>query len=612
MNRFTWNEGDVAVIRSLGDVAGHEFHGNQWTTGSGETAAHTRAERAIATHKPSTRVKQQVAARSVTQVAQVVKGTPTDDHQPMDVIVKTPKGTIGIEVKTLLDNSNDKITMHPESLARKDAWVRENKAQGHTIVVDKRGGRTAYYHREGFGSFRIASMTRVSGDQVRQLILGKRRTLAEGVVSYYLHDANGYVADGPSVRGLEDFAKRVSDPVVNAFLDHGYTKDIPSLIRALERTSLTASTETSRLALLSAARKAQDVLILTDGMTSDEVRTAGDVEGHPFHGNQWTTGTGGEKTTGHDPDKIAQEHGLDKAQVDAVHARILKEATTDAEREYSREMAVAEAMQLKDIANGDSKDRYTNPDGSYTAERVAVHDAIIKKFFDDHVEKHGALPPRDLKEPVVTFMAGMPGAGKSTSTRDLQDSPHVVTVDPDHMKSYLPKEDYRDGLGAAFVQRESGHLADRIMVQAADARMNIVLDGTLKSAGNTEAKIEDGALGKMAAFKDRGYRVEARFVDVDVNESIQNSVDRFGRHFRETGRGRYVPTSFTRSLADEKYGTLPRRSFEMAKATSFRGKPVIDAWTHVRGYTGDPKTSNKVIASEGTLTKGGGPSGNKR
>jgi hypothetical protein len=165
-----------AMLKTLGDTEGHPFHGNQWTSGGGgsEKIVNSRAARAIATYKPSTRAKQRLALDSVHKVAGIIGGTPTGDNQPMDVVVQTPKGkTIGIEVKTLIDNSNDKITMHPESLARKEQWTRQNKAEGHTLVVDKRGGKTIFYHRKGFGSFRVSNMDVISGQKMRKLIHGE-------------------------------------------------------------------------------------------------------------------------------------------------------------------------------------------------------------------------------------------------------------------------------------------------------------------------------------------------------------------------------------------------------------------------------------------------------
>lgn len=91
------------------------------------------------------------------------KADRTADNRPFDLL----KGKNAIEVKTLVDNGHDKITMHPESLARKVAFAKDNKLTPHTIVIDKRGAFSKYFYRAGLGSFRIGAMQSVSLNQLR-------------------------------------------------------------------------------------------------------------------------------------------------------------------------------------------------------------------------------------------------------------------------------------------------------------------------------------------------------------------------------------------------------------------------------------------------------------
>lgn len=152
-----------------GSDAGGEF--SSGVAGGTGVVELSRAERALATYKPSTRDKQKRAAESQAVVANAVKGQDLPDNEPVDVIVTTRNTVHGIEVKTLLDNDNDKITMHKASLARKEEWVDKNDGVGHTIVVDARGETRAYYYKEGFGSFRLGSMQRVALAQLRRLVV---------------------------------------------------------------------------------------------------------------------------------------------------------------------------------------------------------------------------------------------------------------------------------------------------------------------------------------------------------------------------------------------------------------------------------------------------------
>lgn len=85
-------------------------------------------------------------------------------------------------------------------------------------------------------------------------------------MSYYLFDANGFIADGPSVQGLGDFAQWADGQMpLRLFVEKGYARITPSFLQAL-RVPASGSVETSRVEILHAADRAMDVLILSDGM----------------------------------------------------------------------------------------------------------------------------------------------------------------------------------------------------------------------------------------------------------------------------------------------------------------------------------------------------------
>jgi hypothetical protein len=91
-------------------------------------------------------------------------------------------------------------------------------------------------------------------------------------MSYYLYDANGYVADGPSTQGLADLAAWARDkPGIRDFFRSGVTRDpakfADDLAAAWSPTA--APVESSYRALVAAARRAVEVLILSDGVGSD-------------------------------------------------------------------------------------------------------------------------------------------------------------------------------------------------------------------------------------------------------------------------------------------------------------------------------------------------------
>lgn len=130
-----------------------------------------RVARARATFVVASADKQAIADNTESTVRQLIGGERTGDNSPFDVTVQVGTSLDAVEVKTLVRNTNDKITMHPESRTRKEEWAEKNGARMHTIVFDRRDeygqqaglGANNYsghrmYYRRGVGAFRLSAM----------------------------------------------------------------------------------------------------------------------------------------------------------------------------------------------------------------------------------------------------------------------------------------------------------------------------------------------------------------------------------------------------------------------------------------------------------------------
>lgn len=109
-------------------------------------------------------------------LAKGVGGVSLPDTEPMDVLVHR-EGVIahGIELKTMTDNKNRKLTVEKDALERKINWVKENHAPGHMVVFDDHkvfnangagehdDSKREIYYKRGFGSFRVNAMHKVEG-----------------------------------------------------------------------------------------------------------------------------------------------------------------------------------------------------------------------------------------------------------------------------------------------------------------------------------------------------------------------------------------------------------------------------------------------------------------
>jgi hypothetical protein len=101
------------------------------------------------------------------ELAAAIGGYATRGSAPVDVVVtRGGQPVCGVELKTLVTQGNDKITMKSDAMARKLEWSGKHAAPLHTVVFDDRDmisgrGERRIYHRFGVGSFRIGNMTPV-------------------------------------------------------------------------------------------------------------------------------------------------------------------------------------------------------------------------------------------------------------------------------------------------------------------------------------------------------------------------------------------------------------------------------------------------------------------
>ena len=131
----------------------------------GANASEMRALRAKGSYKPATQVNQRAAEEQEGIVAKALGGHQSGDNLPFDVLTHDK----GVEVKALISNANAKLTMHPDSLARKVKFARKNGVKAFTVAADISGSEPVYYAKRGVGSFRVSNMERVGGLKQLQL-----------------------------------------------------------------------------------------------------------------------------------------------------------------------------------------------------------------------------------------------------------------------------------------------------------------------------------------------------------------------------------------------------------------------------------------------------------
>jgi hypothetical protein len=215
----------------------------------------------------------------------------------------------------------------------------------------------------------------------------------------------------------------------------------------------------------------------------------GDLPGHEFRGNQYTSGVGGgEQPSSKEPasvevlppqDVIA---GVELPRSHEDFPRFVAEMKATPEyKEVSEKLA---GLQEKSDALGRSRDitrlsqeMRTDANGNYTPEAQAEHDRIVKEMFNEKA----AVP--EGQRPQAVFLIGSSGSGKTTSGLPYLQKKGLVKeytyINADDAKEKLSGY---EGWNAPMLHEESTDIAEKeLTTRAVNANHNIVFDLTGKN-----------------------------------------------------------------------------------------------------------------------------------
>lgn len=188
-----------------------------------------------------------------------------------------------------------------------------------------------------------------------------------------------------------------------------------------------------------------------------------------------------------------------------------------------------------------SMSEWINPDGSIKPERLEVHKQVIDTFLKD--KKVSA-------EPTLTFLGGGTASGKGSVFDAKEDDPEYFVIDPDKIQEHLPGYDAmakKTTEAAAFYHEEASAIAKQLAKVGYSEGVNAVYDGTGDGSVG-------GVLRKLREAKEKGYKINAKYVTIGIEEALKRNLNRYLNAKKKYDAGeserppRLVPEHYARDI----------------------------------------------------------------
>jgi predicted kinase/plastocyanin len=188
----------------------------------------------------------------------------------------------------------------------------------------------------------------------------------------------------------------------------------------------------------------------------------------------------------------------------------------------------------------------------YIEEREKLHGRILNQLLSPD-KLRTALPPSGEK-PIFMILGGRGGSGKSWFDGKVYDKGKYLVLDADAIKAMLPEF---AGWNASDVHEESSDILEQALSIGIRNGLNVVLDGTMKTATS--------AMAKVLRMKAAGYRTEAHYMHLPPQEAAKRAIGRFQGKDKQY-KGRYVPVEIVLK------NTTNEASFDQIK-------DLVDDWS---------------------------------
>ena len=223
-------------------------------------------------------------------------------------------------------------------------------------------------------------------------------------------------------------------------------------------------------------------------------------------------------------------------------------------------------------------------------ERYSLSRERLQHIYDTRIAPDLFRSAQPVERPTAVVLGGQPGAGKTPMqnlvSREFADKGGIVKIIGDDLRSYLPHykslQRTDDRTAAFYTDRDSGRLVEMAIADAAQRRVNVLVEGTMRSPEVVAKTLRD--------FRESGFQTDARALAVSPELSSLGILQRYAAQKESRGVGRMTTTEAHSAALTGMLATLDRIQDERLadRLTLYRrGGEVI-------GYldlTGSPKAN---------------------
>jgi hypothetical protein len=191
-------------------------------------------------------------------------------------------------------------------------------------------------------------------------------------------------------------------------------------------------------------------------------------------------------------------------------------------------------------------------------ERHSLTPDALQKIYETRVAPRLFRGAQSVEQPTAIVLGGQPGSGKTPmqnhAAREFAASGGMVKIIGDDLRSYLPHykslQRADDKSAAFYTDRDSGRLVEKAIAEAAQRRVNVLVEGTMRNPETVAATLKQ--------FRGAGFRTDARALAVSPEMSSLGILQRYAAQKESRGVGRMTTTEAHQNALRGMLDTLDR------------------------------------------------------